>query len=182
MPLRARSPALLKAGGTVSNKYNKEEIIKMNKLKTDHVDLNCFSFDEATYQAKLAAATITFNNDPTNYERLEKPSLLAYHFLQEAALEGKMLSSVHIPKQGPNGLIFYLIGDKYKEGLEALPAIIKAEYESELEAIKNKQKAILVNQLYQEKLKAEEDKKNKATQKTWEDAEERADTYFAELS
>lgn len=154
----------------------------MNKLKTDHVDLNCFSFDEATYQAKLEAATVAFNNDPTNYERAVKPSFLVFHYLQETALEGLMLSKNHQPFQNPDGFVLYFIGEKYKQGIDALPSKVKADYENELEAIKNKQKSILEEQIYQQSIKAEVDKAAKADDKKRADAKDRADKYFADLS
>lgn len=154
----------------------------MNKLKKEHVDLNCFSFDEATYQAKLEAATVAFNNDPTNYERLVKPSFLVFHFLQETALEGLMLSKNHQPFQTQDGFVLLFEGDKYIKGLEALPALVQSQYELELEEIKNKQKSILEEQIYQQSIKAEEDKAAKANQKKKDDAKERAEKYFANLS
>lgn len=154
----------------------------MNKLKKEHVDINCFSYEEDKYQAKLKAAILSFNNDPQNYDRVIKPTFLVWHYLQEAALEGMMLSKNHQPFHTQDGFVLLFEGDKYKEGLEALPALVKSQYELELEEIKNKQKSILEEQIYQQSIKAELDKAEKADEKKRSDAKVRADKYFAELS
>ena len=78
-------------------------------------------------------------NIRANYDREIKPTFLAFTFAQKMALEGKMLSPNHMPKQGPDGFVMYFIGDKYKERFEALPDIVKEDYEKFLEEIKNKE-------------------------------------------
>ncbi len=91
------------------------------------------------------------------------------------ALEGKMLSPNHMPKQGPDGFVMYFIGDKYKERFEALPDIVKEDYEKFLEEIKNKEISILEKHYYQLSLNKDQDKAITADEKRKKDAREKAE-------
>lgn len=146
----------------------------MKKSNKENVDTTSFKFNEAEYQARLESATVKFNNDVTNYDREVKPTFLAFTFAQKMALEGKMLSDNHIPKQGSDGFVMFFIGDKYKERFEALPAIVKEDYEKFLEEIKNTKISILEEQYYQESLKIDQEQATIADEERKKDAREKA--------
>lgn len=122
-----------------------------------HVSLQTFQFDQKVFDKRLANAVFSFKSSAAALETIHEPVSLAIPKVMELAQKGRKLSQFRSPQILNGYLLVCFEKENLEEELQRIEQEVKAQYELELEANKERNIQLLAQQLFNEK-KAKEKK------------------------
>lgn len=150
-------------------------------MTTNNVNINEFVFNQDILDQRIAQAVYQFNRSYAAVDRLSKPASLLIPELQELFVSGRKLSE-HFPANSMGALTVFLVKENIDELLEEVIKSTTDSYMAELESLKEKNKLLLAEQLYQDKKRKEQKAIDAKEQKDRDAALADAEQYFANLS
>lgn len=128
----------------------------MTSIK-EHVSLSSFQFDQEVFDKRLKNAIFSFKSSAAALETIHEPVSLAVPKIMEMAKKGRKLSQFRSPQILNGYLLVCFEKENLEEELQRIEQEVKAQYELELEANKERNIQLLAQQLFNEK-KAKEKK------------------------
>lgn len=125
---------------------------------TKHVSLQSFQFDQKVFDKRLANAIFSFKSSAAALETIHEPTSLAVPKIMEMAQKGRKLSQHRTPQNLNGYLLVCFEKENLEEELQRIEQEVKAQYELELEAEKERNIQLLAQQLFTQK----KEKENKA--------------------
>ena len=124
---------------------------------TKHVSLSSFQFDQEVFDKRLKNAIYSFKSSAAALETIHAPVSLAIPKVMEMARKGRSLSQFRTPQNLNGYLLVCFEKENLEEELQRIEQEVKAQYELELEADKERNIQLLAQQLFDQK-KAKEAK------------------------
>lgn len=124
---------------------------------TKHVSLSSFQFDQEVFDKRLKNAIYSFKSSAAALETIHEPVSLAIPKVMEMAQKGRKLSQFRSPQILNGYLLVCFEKENLEEDLERIEQEVKAQYQLELEADKERNIQLLAQQLFDQK-KAKEAK------------------------
>lgn len=124
---------------------------------TKHVSLSSFQFDQEVFDKRLKNAIYSFKSSAAALETIHEPVSLAIPKVMEMAQKGRKLSQFRSPQILNGYLLVCFEKENLQEDLERIEQEVKAQYQLELEADKERNIQLLAQQLFDQK-KAKEAK------------------------
>lgn len=128
----------------------------MTNIK-EHVSLQSFQFDKEVFDKRLKNAIYSFKSSAAALETIHEPVSLAIPKVMEMAQKGRKLSQFRTPQNLNGYLLVCFEKENLEEELQRIEQEVKAQYELELEADKERNIQLLAQQLFDQK-KAKEAK------------------------
>ncbi|MHC8413741.1 hypothetical protein ACYZTR_27470 [Pseudomonas sp. Hz4] len=128
----------------------------MTSIK-EHVSLSSFQFDQDVFDKRLKNAIFSFKSSAAALETIHEPVSLAIPKVMEMATKGRKLSQFRTPQNLNGYLLVCFEKENLEEELQRIEQEVKAQYELELEADKERNINLLAQQLFDQK-KAKEAK------------------------
>lgn len=122
-----------------------------------HVSLQSFQFDQTVFDKRLKNAVFNFKSSAAALETINEPVSLAIPKIMEMAQKGRKLSQFRSPQILNGYLLVCFEKENLEEELQRIEQEVKAQYELELEADKERNIQLLAQQLFDQK-KAKEAK------------------------
>ena len=122
-----------------------------------HVSLQSFQFDQKVFDKRLAKAVFSFKSSAAALETIHEPVSLVISKIMEMAQKGRKLSQFRTPQNLNGYLLVCFEKENLEEELQRIEQEVKAQYELELEADKERNIQLLAQQLFDQK-KAKEAK------------------------
>lgn len=122
-----------------------------------HVSLQSFQFDQEVFDKRLTNATFSFKSSAAALETIHEPVSLAIPKIMDMAQKGRKLSQFRTPQILNGYLLVCFEKENLEEELQRIEQEVKAQYELELEAEKERNIKLLAQQLFDQK-KAKEAK------------------------
>ncbi|WP_417658117.1 hypothetical protein [Pseudidiomarina aestuarii] len=143
-------------------------------MKTNVVKLNTFTFDQQELDRRTNRACENFKTTLHALDVIQLPFSVAIDAIVEAALSGKKLSKYRKPILQGSIVYCYFEKQNIQHLLDEVAQQEKEKYLAELEAEKRRNLDLLAEQLYQQekakKIKAEQEKEQKARDQAKRDA------------
>ncbi len=150
-------------------------------MKTNVVKLNTFTFNQEECDRRTNRAVENFKTTLHALDVIQLPFSVAIDAIVEAALSGKKLSKYRKPQLHGSIVFCYFEKENIQHLLDEVAEQEKAKYMAELEVEKQRNIDLLASQLFEQekakKLKAEQEREQKAREQAKRDAIE----YFATL-
>lgn len=150
-------------------------------MKTNVVKLNTFTFNQEELDRRTNRAVENFKASLHALDLIQLPFALAIDAVIEATKNGRKLSTYRKPQIHGSICYIYFQKENIEHLLEEVKEKEKEKYLAELDAEKERNLDLLAEQLYQQekakKLKAEQEKEQKARDQAKRDAIE----YFQSL-
>lgn len=124
---------------------------------TKHVSLSSFQFDQEVFDKRLKNAIFSFKSSAAALETIHEPVSIVIPKIMEMAQKGRKLSQFRSPQILNGYLLVCFEKENLEEDLERIEQEVKAQYELELEADKERNIQLLAQQLFDQK-KAKEAK------------------------
>lgn len=138
------------------------------------VKINTFTFDQQELDRRTARAVENFKASLHALDLIQLPFALAIDAVIEATKNGRTLSTYRKPQIHGSLCYIYLQKENIEHLLEEVAQQEKEKYLAELEAEKRRNLDLLAEQLYQQekakKIKAEQEKEQKARDQAKRDA------------
>ncbi|UVM50714.1 hypothetical protein LOY38_01175 [Pseudomonas sp. B21-015] len=128
----------------------------MTSIK-EHVSLQSFQFNQEVFDKRLKNAIFSFKSSAAALETIHEPVSLAIPKVMEMATKGRKLSQFRTPQNLNGYLLVCFEKENLEEELQRIEQEVKAQYELELEADKERNIQLLAQQLFDQK-KAKEAK------------------------
>ena len=122
-----------------------------------HVSLQSFQFDQEVFDKRLKNAIFSFKSSAAALETIHEPVSIVIPKIMEMAQKGRKLSQLRSPQILNGYLLVCFEKENLEEDLERIEQEVKAQYQLELEADKERNIQILAQQLFDQK-KAKEAK------------------------
>jgi len=150
-------------------------------MKTEVVKINTFTFNQEECDRRCNRAIENFKASLHALDLIQLPFALAIDAVIEATKNGRVLSTYRKPQLHGSICYIYFQKENIQHLLEEVAEQEKEKYLAELEAEKQRNLDLLAEQLYQQekakKIKAEQEKEQKARDQAKRDAIE----YFQSL-
>jgi len=124
---------------------------------TKHVSLQIFQFDQEVFDKRLKNAIFSFKSSAAALETIHEPVSLAVPKIMDLAQKGRKLSQFRTPQNLNGYLLVCFEKENLEEELQRIEQEVKAQYELELVADKERNIQLLAQQLFDQK-KAKEAK------------------------
>jgi len=138
------------------------------------VKINTFTFDQQECDRRCNRAIENFKASLHALDLIQLPFALAIDAVIEATKNGRVLSTYRKPQLHGSICYIYLVKENIQHLLDEVAEQEKAKYLAELEAEKQRNLELLAEQLYQQekakKVKAEQEKEQKAREQAKRDA------------
>jgi hypothetical protein len=128
----------------------------MTSIK-EHVSLQSFQFNQEVFDKRLKNAIFSFKSSAAALETIHEPVSLAIPKVMKMATKGRKLSQFRTPQNLNGYLLVCFEKENLEEELQRIEQEVKAQYELELEADKERNIQLLAQQLFDQK-KAKEAK------------------------
>lgn len=128
----------------------------MTSIK-EHVSLQSFQFNQEVFDKRLKNAIFSFKSSAAALETIHEPVSLVIPKIMDLAQKGRKLSQVRTPQILNGYLLICFEKENLEEELQRIEQEVKAQYELELEADKERNIQLLAQQLFDQK-KAKEAK------------------------
>lgn len=122
-----------------------------------HVSLQSFQFDQEVLDKRLKNAIFSFKSSAAALETIHEPVSIIIPKIMEMAQKGRKLSQFRSPQILNGYLLVCFEKENLEEELQRIEQEVKAQYELELEADKERNIQLLAQQLFDQK-KAKEAK------------------------
>lgn len=122
-----------------------------------HVSLQSFQFDQEVFDKRLKNAIFSFKSSAAALETIHEPVSIVIPKIMEMAQKGRKLSQFRSPQILNGYLLVCFEKENLEEDLERIEQEVKAQYQLELEADKERNIQLLAQQLFDQK-KAKEAK------------------------
>lgn len=120
-----------------------------------HVSLQSFQFDQAVFDKRLTNAIFSFKSSAAALETIHEPVSLAIPKIMEMAQKGRKLSQFRTPQNLNGYLLVCFEKENLDEELQRIEQEVKAQYEIELKAEKERNIQLLAQQLFTQKKEKE---------------------------
>jgi len=122
---------------------------------TKHVSLQTFQFDQKVFDKRLANTVFSFKSSAAALETIHEPVSLAIPKVMEMAQKGRKLSQFRTPQILNGYLLVCFEKENLDEELQRIEQEVKAQYQLELEADKERNIQLLAQQLFDQKKEKE---------------------------
>ena len=150
-------------------------------MTKQNVNINEFVFNQEILDERIAKAVYHFHRSHASVDRISKPAILLIPELQELFTAGLKLSE-HFPPDSFGTLTVFLVKENIAELEEEVVKATTEKYLAELQALKQKNKLLLAEQLFNQKKEKEAKALQAKEDKDRANAMAEAEEYFASLS
>lgn len=147
---------------------------------SNNVSINTFAFSQSALDKRIANAQSVFLRSYASVDRLDGPASIVLQQLEVLFKEGRSLSKFFTAKTD-HSLTVYLEKKNINELMMEVAKKAESEYLDELEGEKQRQQALLAEQLFEAELKKEQKKEEARLEKLREKSQREAGEYFTSL-
>ncbi|WP_314353623.1 hypothetical protein [Pseudomonas rhodesiae] len=116
-----------------------------------HVSLQSFQFDQEVFDKRLKNAIFSFKSSAAALETIHEPVSIVIPKIMEMAQKGRKLSQFRTPQNLNGYLLVCFEKENLEEELQRIEKEVKAQYELQLEADRERNIQLLAQQLFDQK-------------------------------